>query len=133
VREVSRHDPSVHNTRRFVAEDATIAGQTMRAGEAILVVLGAANHDAAVNPMPECFDLDRSDRRSFMFGRARHGCPGETIATAVAAAAAEGLVERLARLERVRYLPLTNVRIPVFGPLETGNQARTNERGGALR
>lgn len=133
VREVSRHDPSVHNTRRFVAEDATIAGQTMRAGEAILVVLGAANHDAAVNPAPERFDLDRSDRRSFMFGRARHGCPGETIAVAIAAAAAEGLVGRLARLERVRYLPLTNVRIPVFGSLETGSQARTNELGGVLR
>ena len=32
IEEVARHDPSVHNTRRFVAEDCVIAGKTMNAG-----------------------------------------------------------------------------------------------------
>jgi cytochrome P450 len=133
VSEVSRHDPSVHNTRRFVAEPATIAGEGMRAGEAILVVLAAANPDPSANPAPERFDIDRIERRSFTFGRARHGCPGEMIATAIAAAAAEILVPRLAGQESVGYLPLTNVRIPVFGDRRAGSEVRANALGGDVR
>lgn len=137
VREVARHDPPVHNTRRFVAEDISIDGHALRAGEAILVVLAAANHDGAVNPAPERFDIDRAARRSFTFGLAHHGCPGDTIATAIAAAAAELLVPRLdmraCTAEGVRYLPLTNLRIPVFGQRQAGGQARADELGGVER
>lgn len=119
VDEVQRHDPPVHNTRRFLAEDLTIAGQAMRGGDAVLVVLAAANHDAAANPRPEQFDIDRTDRRSFTFGGGRHACPGTLIATAIAAAAAEILVPRLVDLDHlaqgIGYRPLPNVRIPVFG------------------
>ena len=49
VREVVRHDAPVQNTRRFVAESGTIAGQAMREGDAVLVVLAAANRDPAAN------------------------------------------------------------------------------------
>jgi cytochrome P450 len=119
VAEVQRSDPPVHNTRRFLAADAVIEGQALRAGDAVLVVLAAANHDAAANPAPERFDIDRADRRSFTFGKGGHACPGEIIATAVAAAAAETLVPKLAGLdhlaESVGYRPLPNARIPVFG------------------
>jgi cytochrome P450 len=128
VAEVLRWDPCVHNTRRFLAADATIAGQALRAGEAVLVVLAAANHDAAVNESPERFDIDRADRRSFTFGAGRHACPGEIIATSVAAVAAEVLVPRLPELddqaERVSYRALPNARIPVFGGHKTQGEAR---------
>jgi cytochrome P450 len=133
VSEVSRYDSSVHNTRRFVAEPTTIAGESMRAGEAILVVLAAANHDASANPAPGRFDIDRMERRSFTFGRGRHGCPGEMIATAIAAAAVEILVPRLAGQKSVGYLPLTNVRIPVFGDCRTGSEVHPNALRGVVR
>jgi cytochrome P450 len=119
VDEVQRHDPAVHNTRRFLAADINFMGHALRQGDAILVVLAAANYDAAASAAPERFDIDRVDRRSFTFGAGRHGCPGTVIATAVAAAAAEILVPRLADLGRladgIGYRPLPNVRIPVFG------------------
>jgi cytochrome P450 len=115
VDEVLRFDPPVHNTRRFLAEDAVIAGQAMRAGEAILVVLAAAGRDPLANPHPERFDLDRRDRRIFTFGLGRHACPGQTIAAAIAAAAVERLVPALdGPIDGVAYRPLSNVRIPVF-------------------
>ena len=41
VREVVRYDPPVHNTRRFLARDAVVAGQAMKAGDVVLVVLAA--------------------------------------------------------------------------------------------
>jgi cytochrome P450 len=128
VDEVQRHDPPVHNTRRFLAQDLKFAGQSLRKDDAILVVLAAANHDPAANAGPERFDVDRADRRSFTFGAGRHACPGTMIATAIAAAAAEILVPRLVDLDRlaesIGYRPLPNARIPVFG--------RNNDTKGGL-
>jgi cytochrome P450 len=118
VREVARHDSPVHNTRRFMAADTTIAGQSIRAGDAILVLLAAANRDPAANPDPDRFDLARPARRSFTFGHAVHVCPGEIVATAIATAGVERLlagstdVRRLA--ENFIYRSSPNTRIPLF-------------------
>ena len=40
---VVRDDPSIQNTRRFLAADAVIAGHAMRADDAVLVVLAYAS------------------------------------------------------------------------------------------
>jgi cytochrome P450 len=109
VREVARHDPPVQNTRRFLAEDADVAGQAMRSGETVLVVLAAANRDPAANPQPERFDPRRRERTIFTFGLGAHACPGEAMATAIAQA---GVARRLAA--RVTYRPSANTRIPLF-------------------
>src|SRR3989454_6397795 len=91
VREVVRFDPPVQNTRRFLAADGLVAGRGMKAGDAILVVLAAANHDPAANPSPERFDPFRTDRKAFTFGLGPHACPGEAIAVAIATAGVEAL------------------------------------------
>jgi cytochrome P450 len=118
VREVLRHDAPVQNTRRFVATDGVIAGQRMAAGDTVLVVLAAANHDAAANPRPERFDPDRAGRRTFTFGAGPHACPGETLAVAIAWAGVERLLTHGLALEalpaRPAYLPSGNLRIPLF-------------------
>lgn len=118
VDEVQRHDPPVQNTRRFLAAEIRLAGQTMRPGDSVMLVLAAANHDAEANAAPERFDIDRKDRRSFTFGAERHACPGALIAMVIAAFAVEVLVPRLAGIDRlahgIRYRPLPNARIPVF-------------------
>jgi cytochrome P450 len=133
VREVLRHDPPIHNTRRFLAEDLAVGGHTLRAGEAVLLVLAAANHDQGVNARPDLFDIDRPERRNFTFGLGRHACPGEAIATAIAAVAVEMLVPRLTELdrlaERVSYRPSANARIPVFGGRSLGSEPAATETG----
>jgi cytochrome P450 len=116
--EVLRHDAPVQNTRRFVAEDAVVAGVAMKGGDAILVVLAAANRDPAVNPDPARFDITRATPRLFTFGSGVHACPGTALATTIAAAGVAVLMasvplERLA--EPVTYRPSGNIRIPVFG------------------
>lgn len=117
IREVLRHDPPVHNTRRFIAAEGQIAGRRMRAGDTVLVVLAAANHDAAANPAPERFDAARVHRRTFTFGAGPHACPGEQLAVTIARAGIEGLLARglpLASLcGTVTYRPSTNVRVPL--------------------
>ncbi len=118
VEEVERFDSPVQNTRRFLAEPATILGQPLPAGTAILVVLGAANRDPAVNAEPASFALTRQTRRLFTFGFGPHACIGESLAASIA----RGGVARLlasgvnpARLEtEADYRPSPNIRTPLL-------------------
>jgi cytochrome P450 len=118
VREVARYDPPVHNTRRFLAHDARVAGQPMKAGDVVLVVLAAASRDPLVNSEPARFDPFRPSPQTFTFGVGPHACPGEMVATAIATAGVRQLLavgvepERLAG--RVTYRPSANTRVPVF-------------------
>lgn len=119
IEEVARHDPSVHNTRRFVAEDCVIAGEALKRGDQILVVLAAANRDPAHCERPHVFDPDRADRRSFTFGAGRHACAGQAIATAIAAAGIRALTAQgldiAALAGPIEYRKYINSRIPLFG------------------
>ncbi|MET3134810.1 cytochrome P450 [Oxalobacteraceae bacterium GrIS 1.11] len=63
ILEILRFDPSIQNTRRFVVTDDIIAGQKMRAGDAILLIVAAANRDPAANPSPMVFDIYRKDAK----------------------------------------------------------------------
>ncbi|HEX3531234.1 MAG TPA: cytochrome P450 [Thermoanaerobaculia bacterium] len=120
LQEVLRFDPSVQNTRRFIARDGVVAGETMKEGDAILVVLAAANRDPAANPRPDRFELHRQDRQIFTFGAGIHACPGEAIATTIAQAGIDRLIDSRFDLQRFLaarvYRPSGNVRMP-FGHL----------------
>lgn len=116
VEEAARHDSPVQNTRRWLAEPATVAGVALQAGECVIVLLAAANRDPAANPAPYRFDPDRAERRLFTFGVGGHACPGKALAITIATAAverllADGLDPR--RLDPApAYVPSANSRIP---------------------
>jgi len=119
VEETARHDPSVQNTRRFCVEPLTIAGTKIAAGDAVLLVLAAANRDSAFNPDPDRFMLSRARRRMLGFGHGVHACPGQALACTLAAAGLEALLDRAPDLDAMRergwsYRPSANARIPVF-------------------
>jgi cytochrome P450 len=95
VQEVLRFDPPAQNTRRFLAADAEIAGHGLRAGDTVLVLLAAANHDPAFNPDPARFDLDRANRQMLTLGHGRHACPENGIAAAIAVAGLDTLLDRI--------------------------------------
>ncbi|PYQ55100.1 MAG: cytochrome [Acidobacteria bacterium] len=105
IEEVLRRDPPVQNTRRFVARAGTVAGREMREGDAVLVVLAAANRDPAAPSL-------------FSFGAGRHACPGQALATTIARAGVEQAlaagVDPAPLAEGVSYRPSANVRIPLF-------------------
>jgi cytochrome P450 len=119
VEETARHDPSVQNTRRFVAEATTLAATRLEAGDAVLLVMGAANRDPLLNAQPERFMLDRKDRRMLGFGHGPHRCPGQALACALAAAGVEALLTRGLDVAALRqrgwdYRASVNARIPIF-------------------
>ena len=125
VREVLRHDAPVQNTRRFIVADGLVAGQRMAAGDTVLVVLAAANHDAAANPAPERFDVERARRRTFTFGAGIHACPGERLAGAIAQAGSRAATRPRRRARDARrggeLSALRQHAVPLFGRGTTGS------------
>ncbi|WP_295999588.1 hypothetical protein [Rugamonas sp.] len=105
VQAVSRYDPAVHNTRRYAAQPARFGTAHVREGQAILVVLAAANRDP------------RAAGRVFGFGYGPHACPGHTLACTIAAAALEELMMLAPVWQQGltwTYRPSLNARVPLF-------------------
>jgi len=113
--EVARCDAPIQNTRRFVADDCVIAGQALAAGDAILLVLAAANRDPALNAQADVFDPARATRRQFGFSHGPHACPGEPLALAIAAAGLRVLLTAgVAPARPTGFRPSPNARLPLF-------------------
>ncbi len=126
VGEVARYDAPVQNTRRFVAEETNVSGARLGPGEALLVVLAAANRDPHANPDPHRFDPARSQPRTYTFGAGAHACPGAGIAITIASSGVHALLRAgidMDALECGAYLPSANVRIPTFAPRGPSSQA----------
>ncbi|CAI8987606.1 Cytochrome P450 [Pseudomonas sp. IT-P2] len=119
--EVQRFDPSVQNTRRFVANSCEIDGVRLEAGDVILVLLASANRDPALNGNPDRFMVDRPNRRSFTFGSGRHQCPGQMLAMTIASATLTEILARDIDPGRLawHYRPSLNGRIPMFSEMQT--------------
>jgi cytochrome P450 len=119
VEETARHDPSVQNTRRFVAQPVTISGVPLATGDAVLLVLASANRDPACNAEPDRFMPLRALRRTFGFGHGVHACPGQALACTLAVGGLQALLARGLDLDALyergwHYRPSANARIPVF-------------------
>jgi cytochrome P450 len=69
-----------HGLRRIATDDIEIGGQTIRAGEGIIVPLPVANWDGDVFPDPERLDLHRQARQHHAFGFGIHQCVGQQLA-----------------------------------------------------
>lgn len=115
LREVSRHDPSIHNTRRYTACSVEINGVTVPQDQMIVVVLASACHDARMHAEPERFLLRRTALVLDGFGHGRHACPGTALAQAIAGACAQAWAELLHGMPLAwTYQASPNARIPVF-------------------
>ncbi len=123
VEEVCRFDAPIQNTRRFVARDTEILGCRLRADDTVLLLLGSANRDTALNARADEFLLQREQRNYFDFGRGSHACPGQQIALTIAASALTSWLQAWpsplsphTQLQRLTwtYHPSVNARIPFF-------------------
>ncbi|WP_367133527.1 MULTISPECIES: cytochrome P450 family protein [Streptomyces] len=121
VAELVRHTaPVKHTFRRFATEPVEIGGVTVQPGEAIQVVLAAANRDPEEFDQPERLDLTREHNPHLGFGRGAHYCLGASLALIEGEVALNALFERFPDLELAadpaeiapRYL-LAMQRLPV--------------------
>jgi cytochrome P450 len=99
VEEILRYDCPVERApMRFAACDLELCGQTIYRGDAVSLVLGAANRDPALFPNPDTFDITRTDNRHLAFGAGIHYCLGAALARAEGRIALQALMQRLPAL-----------------------------------
>jgi cytochrome P450 len=66
---------------QVATETLDIQGQTVHAGQAILLLLGGANRDPAIFERPDEFDTTRANAREHIsFGTGIHVCLGAALA-----------------------------------------------------
>jgi cytochrome P450 len=80
LEEILRYDPPVHFAIRFAAEDTEVAGVPIRAGQSVVVLIGAANRDPRRFPDPDTFDPARADNNHLSFSAGPHYCLGAALA-----------------------------------------------------
>jgi cytochrome P450 len=82
----------------------------VKAGDEILLVLGAANRDAAAFPDPHRLEVTRDARRHVAFGGGIHHCLGAVLARMEGEVALKALLARFGTIE----LAGTPTRRPTF-------------------
>jgi pentalenolactone synthase len=65
---------------RYAASEITVAGQTIAAGDLVVLSLQEANLDPAVFSQPEAFNIDRDKAAHLTFGFGIHYCIGAPLA-----------------------------------------------------
>ncbi|PFG73995.1 cytochrome P450 [Tepidiforma thermophila] len=94
VEETLRWDSPTHAVPRFALADVQVGGRRVRAGQRLLVMIGAANRDPERFAEPDRFDPWRREDRHLSFGVGKHYCLGAPLARAELAIALEELVRR---------------------------------------
>ena len=84
---------------RTVTRDIELEGQTLRAGDKVLLLYEAANFDEAQFDEPDRFDIDRAPNDHLAFGFGAHFCLGASLARLELHAMFERLLTRLPDLE----------------------------------
>jgi pentalenolactone synthase len=83
---------------RYARDNIEIDGVTIRAGEAVLLSPGDANHDPAVFAQPEHFDVSREPNPHMSFGHGSRFCIGAPLARVELEAVFSRLIPRFPTL-----------------------------------
>jgi P450-derived glycosyltransferase activator len=117
VEEALRYDPPVQRTVRVALEPVELAGESIRKGQLVSTLIGAANRDPEVYDRPAVFDIARRpgvDHLAFSSGI--HYCVGQPLASLEATVALRVLAERMPNLRRVGPVKRRNATI-IRGPI----------------
>lgn len=79
VRELLRVDSPVQYTGRRVAQDLVLHGQTLRRGDLVVALIGAANRDPRRHADPDRLDVGRQQIGALSFGLGPHVCIGASL------------------------------------------------------
>jgi cytochrome P450 len=80
IEESFRFNTSAQRFRRCLTRDVTLHGETMKAGDFVILAYGAANRDPRKYPNPDSYDIGRKPKGHVGMGGGVHLCLGNAIA-----------------------------------------------------
>src|SRR4030095_641625 len=98
VEELLRYDSPIQLISRTVLEEMAYQGHTLRQGQVVGFLIGAANRDAAQFKQPNQLDLTRRNNAHLAFGHGIHYCLGAPLARLEGQIAINTLLQRLPTL-----------------------------------
>ncbi len=98
VEELLRYDSPIQHTTRVAHEDTELGGKTIRKGQTVIAVMGAANRDPEQFPDPDRLDICRQDNRHVAFAYGSHFCFGAPLARLEGQVAFETMLRRMPNL-----------------------------------
>jgi len=106
LRELLRFDSPVQYTGRLLTSAVEMHGRTMKRGDLVIPLIGAANRDPARFTRPDQLDLTRSESNHLSFGYGAHVCIGAALTYTEAEIAFNKILPRLAGWQLVDAAPV---------------------------
>lgn len=105
VEEFLRYESPIQLATRLPTEDFEWRGKTIRRGQTVVLMLGAANRDPARFAEPDRFDVGRTENKHTAFGWGAHFCLGAPLARIEAQIALRLLLARAPSLRLADEAP----------------------------
>lgn len=116
MEESLRFNTSAQRFKRCLAQDFELHGQTMKAGDFVMLCYGSANRDERQFADPDRYDIARRPKRHLGFGGGVHACLGAMLARLASQVAIEEFVAAVPEFTRLdpvlSWVPSSNFRSP---------------------
>jgi cytochrome P450 len=120
IEESLRFNTSAQRFKRTVMRQATLHGQTLRAGDKVALAFGSGNRDGRRFPDPDVYNIDRRPQGHLGFGSGKHFCLGSQMARLVTQVAMQRFLARVPdyhlTVDRPAWNSSSNFRSPVALP-----------------
>ena len=116
MEESLRFNTSAQRFKRCVTEEITLHGQTMKAGDFVMLAYGSANRDERMFANPDVYDITRKPKRHLGFGGGVHSCLGSMLARVACQIVFEEFLAAIPEFSRIEehlsWVPSSNFRSP---------------------
>ncbi len=124
IEESLRFNTSAQRFKRVAMRETKLHGQTLRAGDKVVLAFGSGNRDGRKFPDPDSFDIERRPQGHLGFGSGKHFCLGSQMARLVTEVAMRRFLERVPNyhlmVDKVAWNSSSNFRSPTALPFACG-------------
>lgn len=116
MEESLRYNTSAQRFKRTLQQDVELHGQTMKAGDSVMLCYGSANRDERMFPDADTYDITRNPKRHLGFGGGVHSCLGAMLARVAVQVIFEEFLTAIPEFTRMdqdlSWVPSSNFRSP---------------------
>ncbi len=116
MEESLRFNTSAQRFKRCIQVDTELHGQTMKAGDFVMLCYGSGNRDERMFTDPDTYDIARRPKRHLGFGGGVHSCLGAMLARVACQVVFEEFLKAIPEFTRVDqqlpWVPSSNFRSP---------------------